>query len=1286
VGKSSVVLGGLLPLLKAEGWNSLGTIKPGVMPLSALAAILSEVPGTRLAERITSQNALAGALAGATPTILVVDQFEELVTSPSNELERTEFLAQILEALGDQLGQLHVVVTLRSDFEAQFALPPSLMAPMWATAARFVVPPMQPHELREVIERPAAVRALFFESDNLVSHLIAEVDHAPGALPLLSFALAALYDLYVEHARNGDEQGVTRTFTEQDYKRLGGVTTALAMRANQQYKALDPPTQQTMKRLMLRMVSLEGDEPSCRRVLLDELDYEDPAEKQRVDTVIRKFVVARLLVAGVDTLERAYVEPAHDALIYGWQMLWDLITASKDLIMLQRRLNQAAANWSHAGHRHADLWSNNPLLTSLEHVLHANDNWLNRLEADFVRRSARQRSINRRLRLVATLVLLSLTIAVSIVLQLQQLETQRRTREAEQADRTTKASRLSTESRAALDQLPQRSLLLAVEALTSTMVMGERPLPAAEESLRQALAFTGGRPMPGLHTLVDQLASSRDGRWLISAEGDHTIRLRDLAAPKPQASTRALLSGYTGLPAGNFSLDGNWLALSDARSKLYLWNLQRPDGPTNPLILPDQNRKINSVKLSPDLHWLVATHDDSSIYLWDLNNITPATKPHALLGHTDWVSAVTFSSDGQWMATSSSDGTIRLWDLHASDPSVAPVILRVVGERFDFTAFSPDNKWLIGRSIDVVCLWSLSGDGLPRPAGVLQTDSEELFDGPIPIFSPDSHWLIVGSRPAKVRLLDLRAPSPTEATVVLGGNEGLINAMVLSNDGRWLATAGTDQMARLWDLGTTQPVAKPLVLQGHTAEITSMAISPDGRRLITGSRDHTARVWDLTSSNPAASGIVLHGHDDEIATVAVSSDSRRLVVSAYRSARTWDLAALDPPEPRLLRGHTGRVSSVVTGPDGEWLASGSADGTAILWRLAEVDHQVISTTLRGHEDAVRALSMSTDGRWLATGSADRTIRLWDLQSPELASTLVLSSDSGITSLALSPDNRWVAASDELQMAHLWSLAKSESGALPFHFPDQANILAPVVHGPTLAFSPDSRLFARAKTDNAVGLYDLTAVDPSATEVELVGHTSTSFALAFGFDSHRLATGSNDHTTRLWEITNGSSTVNSVILSGHEDTVNILAFSPDNHWLATGSIDQTVRLWDLQHAAAMPVVLRGHSVAITGVVFSPDNHWLITGSADGIIRIWDVTSNDIAGSPTVLQAQNAGITGLAISSDSHWLVTAAEEPTIRLWDLRLDELMDLACSTAGRNLTAAEWQQYMGQAPYRETCP
>ncbi|MBI4769973.1 MAG: serine/threonine protein kinase, partial [Chloroflexi bacterium] len=150
-------------------------------------------------------------------------------------------------------------------------------------------------------------------------------------------------------------------------------------------------------------------------------------------------------------------------------------------------------------------------------------------------------------------------------------------------------------------------------------------------------------------------------------------------------------------------------------------------------------------------------------------------------------------------------------------------------------------------------------------------------------------------------------------------------------------------------------------------------------------------------------------------------------------------------------------------------------------------------------------------------------------------------------------------------------------------------------------------------------------------------------------------------------------------------------SPDNRWLVTGSWDTTARLWDLtalaQDPAAAPIVLRGHKERITAVAISPDNRWLVTGSADATARLWDLTAlaEDPAAAPIVLRGHKGPISEVAISADNHWLVTGSSDNTARLWSLRLDELTDLACRTAGRNLTQAEWEQYFAGEAYRKTC-
>ncbi len=74
----------------------------------------------------------------------------------------------------------------------------------------------------------------------------------------------------------------------------------------------------------------------------------------------------------------------------------------------------------------------------------------------------------------------------------------------------------------------------------------------------------------------------------------------------------------------------------------------------------------------------------------------------------------------------------------------------------------------------------------------------------------------------------------------------------------------------------------------------------------------------------------------------------------------------------VLKGHLDKVYSVVFGPDGTRLASGSADGTVRLWEDGTTT-QILYTTPN-----VYGLAFSSDGTQIATGTRDGVIRLWDV--------------------------------------------------------------------------------------------------------------------------------------------------------------------------------------------------------------------------------------------------------------------------------------------------------------------
>src|SRR6516162_7958834 len=77
-----------------------------------------------------------------------------------------------------------------------------------------------------------------------------------------------------------------------------------------------------------------------------------------------------------------------------------------------------------------------------------------------------------------------------------------------------------------------------------------------------------------------------------------------------------------------------------------------------------------------------------------------------------------------------------------------------------------------------------------------------------------------------------------------------------------------------------------------------------------------------------------------------------------------------------LKGHKHTITCLAFSSDGKTLASGSKDGTVILW---DVQTGKARATLAGHEDMVIRVAFSPDGKTLASCGVDKTARLWAWQ-------------------------------------------------------------------------------------------------------------------------------------------------------------------------------------------------------------------------------------------------------------------------------------------------------------------
>ena len=157
-----------------------------------------------------------------------------------------------------------------------------------------------------------------------------------------------------------------------------------------------------------------------------------------------------------------------------------------------------------------------------------------------------------------------------------------------------------------------------------------------------------------------------------------------------------------------------------------------------------------------------------------------------------------------------------------------------------------------------------------------------------------------------------------------------------------------------------------------------------------------------------------------------------------------------------------------------------------------------------------------------------------------------------------------------------------------------------------------------------------------------------------------------------------------VIRGHRFALTWGDFGPDGRRVVTGSIDTTARVWNLETPSHDSLPLSGHGGPLWSVAFSPDGTRWATASQDGTVR---VGSADGESPVRVLRGHTGAIRSVTFSPDGRYVVSGGFDGTARIWAWQPQDLITFACEYLPRNLTHAEWNQYIGDAlPYQAVCP
>ena len=408
-GKSSVVRAGLVPRLRegalpgSERWTVVEMF-PGAYPLEELEGGASACRGHPRQPDCSSklQEDELGLLRAVKRLVAADDDGVRAGARrrparggvhPRRGRDPAHALPRVARARGpDPHARLRVVVTLRADFYDR-----PLLYSGFAELLRDYVEalvPLKADEFERAIAGPAERVGARFEP-GLLSELVTDVADEPGALPLLQYALTELYE-----RREGS------TLTADAYSAIGGISGALAGRAEEIYGGLGEPAQEAARQLFLRLVTLgEGAEDTRRRVERTELASME-VDQGALEEAIQEFGAWRLLSFDRDPRSGTpTIEVAHEALMREWGRFRRWIDSGREQVRLHRRLAAATREWEEAGRESSYLLRGSNLA---QFELLAGDSTiaLTELEREFVEAStaanelelARQRRQNRRLK------------------------------------------------------------------------------------------------------------------------------------------------------------------------------------------------------------------------------------------------------------------------------------------------------------------------------------------------------------------------------------------------------------------------------------------------------------------------------------------------------------------------------------------------------------------------------------------------------------------------------------------------------------------------------------------------------------------------------------------------------------------------------------------------------------------------------------------------------------------------------------------------------------------------
>lgn len=426
--------------------------------------------------------------------------------------------------------------------------------------------------------------------------------------------------------------------------------------------------------------------------------------------------------------------------------------------------------------------------------------------------------------------------------------------------------------------------------------------------------------------------------------------------------------------------------------------------------------------------------------------------------------------------------------------------------------------------------------------------------------------------------------------------------------------------------------------------------------------------------------------------------------------------AYDPGVSRRYEDHTASVIGAAISRDGSLSASGSYDGTIMIWAnnsaerlttitlndgefgavldfnadasilaaaiggndivLYDVSSGDVIRTLTGHTGLVSSLEFSPAGDQLVSGSFDSTAHVWDVASGNVIQ--IFDDHTGVVlDVAFNRDGARVATTagdatpndtaedEEDRLVRVFSV---ETGEVLNTFDLAAGYVRAVDFSPTAPF-----VAAGSWSTGVGGMIDVFDTQTNERVFRLFGHSDLILDIKFSPDGERIYSTSADNSVRTYEVASGLEVDRLETFSDRPLTIDL---SDDGMFAVVGSghignnliadireQSTTPSIWvlDLENRAEVNQFTQ-HSDWLWAVDVTSDGQLAASGSGplrppqadmDTSVRVWNVQTGEQLHR---LTGHFSTVEGVEFSPDNQTLLTGGWDGQVILWDVASGEVI------------------------------